>query len=150
VPWIAAYVAILLAGCLLVAFRSEPTVLVGSSYLLFSTAFAALSVTVPLLAGQELAPAPAVFWTLLLVGFWLARSFWLIAGAGRDEIREAIEKCLIKVRIEQDLRIRIREVPGGVLIRFQERARSKKHELFESLLAKQFRGVLPRLRVRTR
>ena len=30
--------------------------------------------------------------------------------------------------------------------RFQ-RARSKKHELFESLLAKQFRGVLPRLRV---
>jgi hypothetical protein len=150
VPWIAAYVAILLVGCLLVAFRSEPTVLVGSSYLLFTTVFAALSVAVPLLAGQELAPASAVFWTLLLLGSWLARSFWLIAGAGPDEVREAIERCLMKVRIEQDRRIGIREVPGGVLIRFQERARSKKHELFERLLAKQFRGVLPRLRVRTR
>ena len=44
VIWIAAYVAILLMGSLLVAVRSEPTVLVGSSYLLFNTAFAALAV----------------------------------------------------------------------------------------------------------
>jgi hypothetical protein len=153
VVWIAAYVAILLTGSLLVAIRSEPTVLVGSSYLLFNTAFAAVSIAVPLLTGQELAPLSASFWALLVMGSWMARTSWLILHAGRGEVREAVERCLMKLRITPavgDMGIRIRGVPGGVLVRIQSRARTKKLQLFERLLAKQYRGVLPRLRVRTR
>ena len=150
VIWIAAYVAILLVGSLLVAVRSEPTVLVGSSYLLFNTAFAALAVAAPLVTGQELAPLSASFWALLVLGSWMARSSWLIVGASRDEVRETVERCLMKLRIEKDPGIRIRGVPGGVLVRLTNRTRTRKLQLFESLLAKQFRGVLPRLRVRTR
>jgi hypothetical protein len=170
VVWIAAYVAILLAGSLLVAVRSEPTVLVGSSYLLFNTAFAALSVAAPLLTGQELAPLSTSFWALLVLGSWMTRSSWLIVGASHGQVREAVERCLMKLRIdvresdgdflvapapatatgEKEPRIRIRDVPRGVLVRFQNRARTRKLELFESLLAKQYRSVLPRLRVRTR
>lgn len=148
--WIAAYVAILLAGFLLVAVRSEPTVLVGSSYLLFNTAFAAASVAALLLTGQEIAPASASFWALLVLGSWIARSSWLIVHAGRGAIQEAVERCRRMVRMEMAPRVRIRDLPGGVLIRFPGRGRSRKLRLFESLLAKQFRGVLPRLRVRTR
>lgn len=148
--WIAAYVAILLVGSLLVAVRSEPTALVGSSYLLFNMAFAALAVATPLVTGQELAPLSASFWALLVLASWMARFSWLIVGAGGAEVLEAIEGCLMKLRIEKDPGIRIRGVPGGVLVRLQNRARTRKLQLFESLLAKQYRSVVPRLRVRTR
>ena len=56
----------------------------------------------------------------------------------------------MKLRIEKDPGIRVRGVPGGVLVRLQNRGRTRKLQLFESLLAKQYRSVVPRLRVRTR
>jgi hypothetical protein len=175
VVWIAAYFAVLLAGCLLAAVRSEPTVLGGSSFLLFNAAFAAVSLTVPLLSGQAVghavSPATTTFWALLLLGSWITRSSWLIIRAGSGEVREVVETCLVKVRIAFEksqcgftvaagptsvaravkLRIRIRDLPPScALIRFQGRARHRKLVLLKHLLAKQFRGVLPHLRVRTR
>lgn len=179
--WIAAYLAVLLAGCLLAAVRSEPTVLGGSSFLVFNAAFVAVSLTVSLLSGQAVSgqavghavsAALTTFWALLLLGSWIARSFWLIIRAGSGEVREIVETCLVMVRIAfeksqcgftvaagptsvatrpVELRIRIRDLPPGcALIRFQGRARHRKLELLKHLLAKQFRGVLPQLRVRTR
>lgn len=176
--WIAAYLAVILAGCLLAALRSEPTLLAGSSFLVFNAGFAAVSLSVTLLwgpavSGQETAYAVLMtFWALLLLGSWIARSFWLIARARSGEIGAAVESCLGKVRLAfekshggfsvaavaasgdtrpWDLRIRIGDLPPRcVLVLFQGRARHRKLELLKDLLAKQFRGVLPRLRVRTR
>lgn len=179
--WIAAYFAVLLAGCLLAAVRTEPTALGGSSFLFFNAAFAAVSLIAQILSvqavsgqamGHAVSPALTTFWALMLLGSWIARSSWLIIRAGSSEVREVVETCLVKVRIAFEksqcgftvaagptsvatrpvkLRIRIRDLPPScALIRFQGRARHRKLVLLKHLLAKQFRGVLPHLRVRTR
>ena len=160
--WIAGWIGLLAAAGLLVTRRRDPTWIGGRPFLRFNAGFAAVALALPLLSSRVLALPHLAFWSIVVLASWTVRSWSLVVGLRRPDVLEAIEGCLARVRLAAEsspqgfriggtgrAAISLRDLPGRcVLVRFH--GRHRKLDLARSLLAKRFRGVVPRLRVQTR
>jgi len=83
-------------------------------------------------------------WLLKLPGLWLA------FPTDRAEVDEIVHRCRTMVRASADqVAVDIRPLRWRVVrIRFRGAPRHRKARLLKALVAKQYRGILPRIRIR--
>lgn len=162
--WAAAYVALALVAVVVVLARREPTVVRGDCLFLATSLFMLAAALVTGMRGGRFTLGALVAVALVLVAGWLAQSRWLIVGADATAVGATIEECASRLcaaaaRTPAECTI---TVPGGVvrlriapaarrstMIVFLASARHRKAELFRRLLAKQYRPLLPTIRLGT-
>jgi hypothetical protein len=74
---------------------------------------------------------------------------WLVFPTDLRAVGGIVDRCLGMLLLSEDpLAIELQPVARGVVrIRFRSRARYRKARLLKALIAKQFRGILPRIRI---
>lgn len=74
---------------------------------------------------------------------------WLVFPTDVRAVGEIVDRCLGMLLLSEDpLATELQDVARGVVrIRFRGPARHRKARLLKSLVAKQFRGILPRIRI---
>ena len=75
---------------------------------------------------------------------------WLAFPTDRAEVEEIVRRCRTMVRASADqVAVDIRPLRWNVVrIRFLGARRHRKARLLKALIAKQFRGIVPRIRIR--
>ena len=174
-PWIAAYLAIMLAWALVILRRTGPTLWKGSSLATLNIAFILLSAAVTLLRGNSLddgmggsywccfSRALVVFDLVLLVIAILVGRTWLVVGMSQGETMAVLERCFAQTRASsarhgegylvecggQEMAVTIRPtLPRVVSVRFTGARKSKKAGLVRKLFGKQFHSSVPTPRFR--
>jgi hypothetical protein len=174
-PWIAAYLAILLAWALVILRRTGPTLWKGSSLAVLNVAFILLSSAVTLLRGTSLDDAAggialccfpltlAAFDLVLVVIAILVGRMWLVLGMSHGDTMTVLERCFAQTRASSarqadgylvqcggpEMTVSIRPtMPGVVSVRFTGARKSKKADLVRKLFGKQFHSSLPTPRFR--
>jgi hypothetical protein len=174
-PWIVAYLAILLAWALVILRRTGPTLWKGSSLAALNIAFVLLSAAVTILRGMSLAdgmggnvgccffPALLAFDFVLLVIAILVGRTWLVLGMSHGDTMAVLERCFAQTRASSarladgylvqcggsEMTVSLRPtVPGVVRVRFTGARKSKKADLVRKLFGKQFHSSLPTPRFR--
>lgn len=164
--WVLGYVAIALIAGVTVHARREPALLRGSSVLLFTVAYVAIAGVGLYRSGNTITPlalTSAVVAVALALGL---APWWTVIGAPRASVIDTIEICFGRVCATYRAAERgfVMDVPGGALlirlhalpigtatlISFRARPRHKKSDLLRRLVGKQYRGVLPTIRIRMR
>jgi hypothetical protein len=174
-PWIAAYLAILLAWALVILRRTGPTLWKGSSLAVLNIAFVLLSVAVTFLRGTALdngmgdtvwccfSPVLAAFDLVLLVIAILVGRKWLVLGISHGDTMAVLERCFVQTRASSarhgegylvqcggpEMTVSLRPITTRVVgVRFTGATKSKKAELVRKLFGKQFHSSLPTPRFR--
>jgi hypothetical protein len=174
-PWVAAYLAILLAWALVILRRTGPTLWKGRSLAALNIAFIILSAVFTFLHGTSLdnamgdtvwccfSPALAGFDLVLLVIAILVGRKWLVLGMSRDDTMAVLERCFAQTRASSarradgylvqcggpEITVTVRPtIPGVVSVRFRGARKSKKADLVRKLFGKQFHSSLPTPRFR--
>jgi hypothetical protein len=74
---------------------------------------------------------------------------WLVFPTDPAAVREVVQRCRTMVRASGPCEIEIQAVGRRcVRIRFRGGQRDRKARLLKRLVAKQYRGILPRIRIR--
>jgi hypothetical protein len=174
-PWIAAYLAILLAWALVILRRTGPTLWKGSSLAALNIAFILLSAAVTFRRGMLLddgmggsywccfsLPLTVFDLALLVVAILVGRT-WLVLGMSHDDIMAVLERCFAQTRAPSarhaegylvqcggaEMSVSIRPtLPRVMSVRFAGARRSKKAELVRKLFGKQFHSSFPTPRFR--
>jgi hypothetical protein len=161
VVWAVVYVVIFLVAAALVLTRREPTIVRGDWIFLLTALFVLLAATVTALRGGRFSLGTLVGTIVVLVLGWLIQSRWWVVGAGSTAVFATVEECASRLcapsaRTENACVV---TVPGGALnlrisstgrstaIVFISSARHRKAELFRRLLAKQYRSVMPTVKI---
>lgn len=174
-PWIAAYLAILLAWAFVILRRTGPTLWKGSSLAALNIAFILLSVAVTIVRGKSLdngmgdtvwccfSMALVAFDLVLLVIAILAGRTWLVLGMGQGDTMAVLERCFAQTRASAarhgegylvqcggtEMRVSIRPTfPRVMSVRFTGARKSKKADLVRKLFGKQFHSSVPTPRFR--
>ena len=174
-PWIAAYLAILLAWALVILRRTGPTLWKGSSLAVLNIAFVLLSVAVPVVRATSLNngmrdtvgccffPASIAFDLVLLVIAILVGRTWLVLGMSQADTMTVLERCFAQTRASaarhgegylvqcggQEMTVTIRPtLPRVMSVRFRGARKSKKADLVRKLFGKQFHSSVPTPRFR--
>ena len=174
-PWIAAYLAILLAWALVILRRTGPTLWKGSSLVALNIAFILLSVAATIVRGMSLNnwardtvgccffPASVAFDLVLLVIAILVGRTWLVLGMSQDDTMAVLERCFAQTRVASarhgegylvqcggsEMTVSIRPIRQKVVsVRFTGARKSKKADLVRKLFGKQFHSSVPTLRFR--
>jgi len=174
-PWIAAYLAILLAWALVILRRTGPTLWKGSSLAKLNTAFVLLSLAVTVFRGTSVIngmrdtvgccfwPALIAFDLVLLVIAILVGRKWLVLGMSHDDTMSVLERCFAQTRApsarhadgyvvqcgEAEMTVSLRPTMNRVVsVRFTGARKSKKADLVRKLFGKQFHRSLPTPRFR--
>jgi hypothetical protein len=161
---LAGYAAVVLVGALTVLVRSTPSLVRARSVFLFTLVYFAVAA-----AGLQLGHASiprhvgvaAVVAVVLTAGL---APWWFVLGGPHAAVVETMEVCFGRVcaQFERDHSGFRMSVPGGSLdvsvhalhvqrvtaISFRARPRHRKGDLFRGLLAKQYPGALPTIRIR--
>jgi len=175
VPWIVAYLAILLAWALVILRRTGPTLWKGSSLAALNIAFILLSAAVIFLHGKSFNNGVGdtiwccfslplvVFDLVLLIMAIMAGRKWLVLGMSEGETMAVLERCFAQTRATStrradgylvqcggpEMTVTIRPtIPGVVSVRFRGAKKSKKADLVRKLFGKQFYSSLPTPRFR--
>lgn len=158
--WAAAYAGILLVAAAVVLLRREPTAVRGDWFFLFTAAFVLVALVASLPRGIEL---PVLLGAAVLLGAgWLARSHWLVVGADVPTVTATVEECAARLCAaagragrrctvtvpsgEVSMRLTA-ATPRATLVSFGRMPVHRKAELFRKLFAKQYRRVLPTIRI---
>jgi hypothetical protein len=174
-PWIAAYLAILLAWALVILRRTGPTLWKGSSLAVLNIAFILLSAAFTILRGTSLDnatgdsawcrfwPGLVAFDLVLLVIAILVGRIWLVLGMSQGDTMAELERCFAQTRASSarhgegylvrcggpEMTVSTRPtMPRVVSVRFTGARKSKKAELVRKLFGKQFHSSLPTPRFR--
>ena len=160
--WAAAYVALVIVATAVVLSRRDPTVVRGDRVFLLTALFVLAAVTVTALRGERFSWGVLVGAALLLAAGWLVQSRWWVIGAGPTAVAATIEECAARLCAPAALlpgactitvpggAVRLRIVPSSsrsTMIVFVASARHRKASLFRRLLAKQYRAVMPTIRL---
>ena len=162
--WFVLYGAVVAAAVVVAALRDGPTLWRGDGVLTFNTRFVGVMALITLVANFRLIPSVAVAGGLLLATSWLLRSRWLLLGGDEAALGKAITDCARRVRATCEstdggyrialpgsggtVRVRIRHLDGiCTLVTFAHRPHHTA-KLLRQLLAKNYAGALPKLRVR--
>ena len=163
--WVAAYVALALLCVVTVLVRREPTLLQGRTVFVFTVANVALAWALLAWRGSPVPARVAVAATVALALTALAAPWWFVIGGPRSAVLSTMEMCFGRICAQYErgdagftmmvpggggLHIGVRELASGRLTVLTLRARPahKKSDLFRKLLVKQYRGVLPTIRIR--
>lgn len=160
--WAAVYVALVVVAAAVVFARREPTVVRGDWVFLLTALFILGAAVVTALRGGRFSLGTlAVTAAVLLVG-WFVQSRWWVVGAEGAVVAATIEECAARlcaptVRAPGECTVavpggavRLRIAPAGrrsTVIVFVATARHRKAVLFQRLLAKQYRSVVPTVRL---
>lgn len=174
-PWIAAYLAILLAWALVILRRTGPTLWKGSSLATLNIAFIIISAAVILLRGPSLEggvggsvwygfPVPlSAFYLTLLVIAMLAGRKWLVLGMSHADTMAVLERSFVQTRASfarhadgylmqsagSEMTVTVRVTVIRVMsVRFTGARKSKKADLVRKLFGKQFHSSVPTPRFR--
>jgi hypothetical protein len=163
-PWVAGYIGALVIWWLLLAAGKSPTLWRGSSLAFLNVAFIVASVVTMLI--RQLRPSSALvgFDVILLGLVLLLRGVWLTLHIATSEVERILEECFTRTRAvytraggdyvltvaDREMRVNL-SVPirGIVRIGFRGNTGSKKAQLIRALIAKQFRGSFPVLKIRS-
>jgi hypothetical protein len=174
-PWIAAYLAILLVWALIILRRTGPTLWKGRSLVAVNVAFVLVSTAAVLLKGRALGdgmggaawccfpPGFIAFDLVLIIVAVVARNEWLLLRVSHAGTTAILERCFKQTRApwtrgpdgyavqcaEAEMMVTIRPTMLGLLsVRFTGAADSKKAALLRSLFGKQFHSSFPTPRIR--
>jgi hypothetical protein len=160
--WAAAYVALVIVATAVVLSRRDPTVVRGDRVFLLTALFVLAAVTVTAFRGERFSLGVLVGAALLLVAGWLVQSRWWVIGSQSAAVAATIEECAARLCAPAALlpgactitvpggAVRLRIVPASsnsTMIVFVASARHRKASLFRRLLAKQYRAVVPTIRL---
>jgi hypothetical protein len=159
--WAAAYVLIVAAAAVIVASRREPTIVRGDWVFLLTALFVLVAATATAVRGGRFSLGELAAVVLVLLGGWFVQSRWWVVGANATAVGATIEECASRIcapttRSGQSATV---SVPGGAMqlriapagrstmIVFVASARHRKVALFRRLFAKQYRSVMPTVRL---
>jgi hypothetical protein len=172
VPWIAAYLAILLVWALIILRRTGPTLWKGRSLVAVNIAFVLVSTAVVLLKGPRLADGVSgvafprgfiAFNLVLILVAVLVRNKWLLLRMNHTGSAAILERCFEQTRApwtrrpsgyaiqcgEAEMVATVRPTLfGPISVRFSGADDSKKADLLRSLYGKQFHSSFPTPRIR--
>lgn len=159
--WAAAYVVLVVAASVVVLARREPTIVRGDWIFLLTAVYVLVAAVGTALRGGRLSLGVLAGAIVVLIAGWFLRSRWWVIGQDAGAVVAAIEECATRLcapsaRGSDELRV---TVPGGMvhlrlasvgrstMIVFVANARHRKAHLFRRLLAKQYKSVMPTIRV---
>jgi hypothetical protein len=169
-PWIAAYLAILLAWALVILRRTGPTLWKGGSLAALNGAFILLSAAVTFLRGNSVddgmgvshwccfSRALVVFDLVLLVIAIVVGRKWLVLGMSHGDTMSVLERCFAQTRASStrhaegylvqcggpEMTVTVRPtLPRVTSVRFSGARKSKKADLVRRLFGKQFHSSVP-------
>lgn len=162
-PWIAAYLGILLAWALIILRRRGPTLWKGRSLVAVNLAFVLVSTAVILLRGQTLGVGLIALDLVLILVALAMRDKWLLLGISHADSTAVLQKCLTQTRassVRRDagyvvncggaemfvtIRPGLRQLLG---VSFTGGTGSRKAALLQKLFCKQFHSSFPTPRFR--
>jgi hypothetical protein len=159
--WAAAYVALVITAVAIVLARREPTIVRGDWVFLLTSLFVLLAAAVTALRGDRVSLGVLVATVLVLLAGWYAQSRWWVIGARPDAVTTTIEECAGRLCAPAasasgactvtvpggSIRLRIASAGRSTVIVFIASAKHRKTHLFRRLLAKQYRSVMPTIRI---
>ena len=161
--WAAAYVVLMAAAAVVVLSRREPTVVRGDWVFLATALFVLLAASVTALRGERFSLGVLATTVLVLAPGWLVQARWWIVGAHSAAVAATIDECASRIcagttRTGSEstvavpgggVRLRLAPAGGSTVIVFVASSRHRKADLFRRLLAKQYRSVMPTIRLGT-
>lgn len=163
--WVVGYLAATLGLVAAAALRRKPILLQGRSLLALTLLFVVLSAAAAVdpARRQAVVPLPLVaFQAVALGAAWAVRGRWLVVGADPAAVGATLERCLgmlcasseravgayVVPLADGPLYVALRPAPGGAtLVTFRGATGHRKAALLRALLAKQFDGVVPRVKI---
>ena len=159
--WAAVYAVLVVVAAAVVLARREPTIVRGDWVFLLTALFVLLAVVVTAVRGGRFSLGALAGTIVILIAGWAIQSRWWVIGAGPAVVVAAIEECASRLcapsaRAQGQCTV---SVPGGVvrlriapagqstMIVFVASAKHRKAHLFRRLLAKQYRPVMPTIRL---
>ena len=159
--WAAVYVALVVVAGMVVLARREPTVVRGDWVFLVTALYALVAAVVTALRGGRFSLGVLAGTIIVLLAGWFVQSRWWVVGASADAVATTIEECALRLCAPAErtasacsvsvpggvMRLRIAPAGGSTMIEFVSSAKHRKVHLFRRLLAKQYRPVVPTIRL---
>lgn len=159
--WAATYVALVVLAAVVVLARREPTVVRGDWVFLLTSLFVLVAAIVTAARGGRFSLGVLAVTVLVLLAGWFVQSRWWVVGATSTTVAATISECASRLCAPATvrdgeyivtvpggaLRLRVASVGRSTVIGFVSTSRHRKAELFRRLLAKQYRSVMPTLRL---
>ena len=159
--WAAVYVVLVVVAMIIVLARREPTVVRGDWVFLLTSLYVLLAAAVTAWRGERFSLGVLAATVVVLIVGWTLQARWWIIGAKSDVVVMHIEECASRLcapatRASNEctitvpggaMRLRLAPAGGSTMIVFASSAKHKKVELFRRLLAKQYRAVMPTIRL---
>ena len=159
--WAVAYVVVLVVAAAVVLGRREPTIVRGDWVFLMTALFVLLAAAVTALRGERFSLGVLAATVVVLLVGWLVQSRWWVVGAGTHAVAATVDECASRICapatragpestiVVPGGAVRLRIAPAGksTMIVFVASSRHRKADLFRRLLAKQYRSVMPTIRL---
>ena len=159
--WAAVYVVLVAAAAVVVTVRREPTVVRGDWVFLLTSLYVLLAAATAAWRGERFSLGVLAATVAVLIVGWMLQARWWIVGATSDVVVSHVEQCASRLcapatRTPNEctisvpggaMRLRFTRAGGSTMIVFVSSAKHKKVELFRRLLAKQYRAVMPTIRI---
>ena len=162
--WAAVYVGLVIVAAGLVLARHEPTVVRGDWVFLLTALYVLVAAVVIAFRGGRFSLGILAGTVVVLMAGWLLQARWWVIGAESSVVAATIDECASRLCAPAASgagectvtvpggAIRLRIAPAGrgsTMIVFVSSAKHRKSELFRRLLAKQYRSVMPTIRLGT-
>jgi len=160
--WTIAYVAVGLVASALVLARREPTIVRGDWVFLLTALYVLVATVVTVIRGDGISLGMMLTIAVALVATWLVRARWWVIGAPSHTVATTMQDCAARLCAPAALSggVCTVQVPGGAvrlriapvatastMIVFLSSTQHRKTELFRRLLTKQYRPVMPTIRI---
>ena len=159
--WAVVFVVLVIVAAGLVLSRREPTVVRGDWVFLLMSLYILLAAVVTAWRGERFSLGMLAATVMVLIVGWTVQARWWVVGAKSDVVVMHIEQCASRLcapatRAPNEctisvpggaVHLRITPAGGSTMIVFVSSAKHKKVELFRRLLAKQYRAVMPTIRL---
>lgn len=162
--WLVAFAALVIVCVMTVFVRREPTLLRGSTVFQFAVLYVALAWGFLAWRSGGIPPRMLLAGIGALAVTGAMAPWWFVLGGPRTAVAALIEVCFGRVCAQYrrsdsgfvmtvpggDFHVRLHAVPLRKLtvLSFREDPAHRKGHLFRQLLLKQYRGVLPTIRIR--
>lgn len=160
--WAIAYVAAGLVASAAVLARREPTIVRGDWIFLLTALYVLIATVVTLAREDRVTLGMAAMILVALAAAWFVRDRWWVIGASLPAVATTLQECASRLCAPATLedntctvtvpgstvRLRLAAVTAeSTMIVFVSNTRHRKGTLFRRLLAKQYRSVVPPIRL---
>ena len=161
--WAAVYVALVAVATAVVLARREPTIVRGDWVFLVTALFVLVAAVVTAARGGRFSLGELAVTVFVLLAGWMVQSRWWVVGANAETVTATVEECASRLCAPASrapgectvtvpggvMRLRIAPAGRSTMLVFMASARHRKVQLFRRLLAKQYRSVMPTIRLGT-